>query len=73
MPGVSRYTGLGRVVSLIRSRDSAQTCLVRHRRTTARKNTTVLRISMNLRWNRWISLQDQNMILVARAVVQMTD
>ncbi|KAH3712297.1 hypothetical protein DPMN_071991 [Dreissena polymorpha] len=73
MPGVSRSIGLGRVVSLIRSRNSAQTCLVRHRRTTARKNTTVLRIFTNLRWNRWMSLQEQNMILVARAVVQTTD
>ncbi|KAH3801825.1 hypothetical protein DPMN_155487 [Dreissena polymorpha] len=73
MPGVSRFIGLGRVVRLIRSRDSAQTCLVRHRRTTARKNTKVLRISTNLRWNRWMSLQEQNMILVARAVIQTTD
>ncbi|KAH3773165.1 hypothetical protein DPMN_174520 [Dreissena polymorpha] len=73
MPGVSRYIGLGRVVSLIRIRDSTQTCLVRHRRTTARKNTTVLRISTNLKWNRWMSLQEQNIILVARAAVQTTD
>ncbi|KAH3849787.1 hypothetical protein DPMN_092191 [Dreissena polymorpha] len=41
--------------------------------TTARKNTTVLRIPTNLRWNRWMSIQEQNMILVARAVVQTTD
>jgi len=70
----SRSTSRGWVVDLIENTVSAQTCLmaclVRHRRTTARMNTTVLRIFTTVIKNRQMSRQRLGRVLAARAVEQ---
>ena len=72
MPGASKYISHEWVVDPIQIRDGAQTCLVRHRRITARNNTTVLRISKNLKWNEWRSCQRQMQTEVIKAVERKT-
>lgn len=70
----SRSTSRGWVVDLIENRVSAQTCLmaclVRHRRTTDRINTTVLRIFTMMIKNRKMSRQCLGRVLAARAFEQ---